>query len=139
MFERDSYEEQPIHSAAASGDDALVRQLIEANSDPNCRNPAGDIPLNMAVEAGSAATVQALLELGADPNQVHEARGHGPGHIAARKGYADVLTLLLQYGADPESKNSWGDSVRKVARKSLKEGKSGSEEVAAALAAFSQG
>mmetsp|Transcript_8877 Transcript_8877/g.18731 ORF Transcript_8877/g.18731 Transcript_8877/m.18731 type:complete len:88 (-) Transcript_8877:102-365(-) len=77
-----------------------------------------------------------LLQFNADPNSIHEARGNTVAHVAAGSGFAEVLRILLQNGADPEARNTWGDTVIKVAKKQKKAGKPGSDEIMAVLAEF---
>ncbi len=56
-----------IGGAAGSGDETLVRTLLEAGADPNCR--AGcSLPLQAAVLNGFASIARILIQAGADVN-----------------------------------------------------------------------
>ena len=75
--------DHPIFDAAAAGDLASVRKLLD--SDPllvHCRDRAGGTPLHRAVAASARAVVTLLLDRGADLHAIHEA---GPG---SERGYA---------------------------------------------------
>eukprot|EP00658_Telonema_sp_P-2_P038215 TRINITY_DN27455_c0_g3_i1.p1 TRINITY_DN27455_c0_g3~~TRINITY_DN27455_c0_g3_i1.p1 ORF type:complete len:313 (-),score=78.93 TRINITY_DN27455_c0_g3_i1:47-985(-) len=56
-----------LHHAAASGDEALVRSIVEAKADLEATSPSGT-PIHWAAGEGAMCTLKALLDLKADPN-----------------------------------------------------------------------
>jgi ankyrin repeat protein len=102
--------DHPIHDAAAAGDAARVRALLDAEPQLVHRGDrAGRTPLHRAVAVSAREVVRLLLDRGADPNWPE-----GPGAprgmalwTAARAGDRAIVELLLAHGADP---NGWVDS-----------------------------
>ena len=95
-----------LHSAAAVGDLARVRALVDR--DPalvGSYSPDGFPPLGLAAYLGHRGVVRYLLSKGADVNQA----GRNPGKFTAltgavAAGHRDVVEVLLKAGADP---NYW--------------------------------
>ncbi|MGH2404635.1 MAG: ankyrin repeat domain-containing protein, partial [bacterium] len=104
--------DHPIHVAAAAGDAARVRALLDAEPQLlHRRDRAGGTPLHRAVAASAREVVGLLLDRGAD---IHALHGAGPG---AESGYVpanfqpidlalwhrgrdlETARLLLQRGA----------------------------------------
>ncbi|KAI9758355.1 MAG: hypothetical protein M4579_003094 [Chaenotheca gracillima] len=59
----------PVQTASLEGKDKIVKRLIEAGCDVNCKNNDKDTPLIDAVENGHLGVVKLLLRAGADPRQ----------------------------------------------------------------------
>jgi len=57
---------QPLHSAAASGDIATARMLLQRRVDPDARQALGFTALMSAAQQGNTAFVELLLKRGAD-------------------------------------------------------------------------
>ena len=75
--------DHPIHVAAAAGDTARVRELLDAEPQLVHRiDRAGGTPLHRAVAASAREVVGLLLDRGAD---IHALHGPGPG---SQSGYA---------------------------------------------------
>jgi uncharacterized protein len=91
--------------AAALGDEAQVRQMLDA--DPNRiaeKRPSGRRPLSAAVYFGHQEIVRLLLERGADPTWEEPTAPKGLSlHEAAHAGNRELVELLLAHGADPNS------------------------------------
>lgn len=94
----------PLVTAAAAGQLAVVRALLDWGAQVNATGRSGNAQLQTALHAASGeghkAIVEVLLEAGADPN----ARGPGgmtPLALAIRKQYHAVAETLLARGADP--------------------------------------
>mmetsp|Transcript_55101 Transcript_55101/g.87374 ORF Transcript_55101/g.87374 Transcript_55101/m.87374 type:complete len:157 (+) Transcript_55101:115-585(+) len=136
MFAREEFVENPVHNAACKANADELMQLLREGHDANVPNFRGTPPLHIAVEHNSLDAVRTLLEFKADVNGVHQARGTTAAHVAVGSGSADILRVLVQAGADLDARNTWGDSVTKVARKQLKAGKTGSDEVWSVLVDF---
>jgi ankyrin repeat protein len=58
----------PLHSAASSGNAAIVDLLLASGADPNARQSGGWTPLHAAARNGDPALVERLLGAGADPS-----------------------------------------------------------------------
>ncbi|XP_076235392.1 transient receptor potential channel pyrexia [Calliopsis andreniformis] len=88
----------PLHCAAATGDFASVKHLIESRADVNAGLYRRS-PLYYAVLSNAKDCVEILLQAGASPNnpQVYT---ETPLHVAASLGSVTCTKLLLQYGAD---------------------------------------
>ncbi len=95
--------------AAASGDLAAVRFLLQKGVDPNTAIPREGTPLIVAARAGHFEMVRLLLTVGAHVDQVVPG-DENPLIQAAWNGRLEVARLLLEAGADP--------NVRVVANRS---------------------
>lgn len=91
----------PLMLAAASGDAAAVRALLEAGACANDRDDHGAAALHSAAFNGHAAAVQALIEHGAAVD-VQDADGWTPCLLAAGRGHARVVRLLADAGRQGE-------------------------------------
>jgi ankyrin repeat protein len=93
-----SEDEIALAEAAAQGDLAGVRELLEAGTDPD-RPIAHASPLAHAAGAGHAQVVELLLERGAD---IEGGEGLSPLACAAWNGQDEIVRLLSERGADIE-------------------------------------
>jgi ankyrin repeat protein len=90
-----------LHYAAAAGDDAIARQLLERGAAIDAPSPPASgkfTPLMMAAREGHDRTVQLLLRAGADP-ALRNSEGLTAQQIAARASHqfiADALTSPLK-------------------------------------------
>lgn len=91
---QDSNQTPPLHLAAATGNEMLVRNLLLAGARPNDRDVHRRTALHVASEAGHASVVSALLENGADYDAVDD-ENENALHIAAREGHYNVSKALL--------------------------------------------
>ncbi len=98
--------DHPIHEAAAGGDAARVRALLDAEPQLlHHPDRAERTPLCRAVAASAREVAELLLDRGADPNWPDGAaapRGMAL-HAAARAGDRPLVELLLEHGADPNA------------------------------------
>jgi len=107
---------KPLAYAAALGDLAIIKLLIEAGADPNGRNGGGDTAFMAAENAFSLAgksrpevraVQEYLLRNGTDPNQANS-----PGNTAfmcmAAAGDKALMKMALDYGADVNHQNESG-------------------------------
>ena len=105
-------------AAAARGDPAGLRRLIELGANPNTSVGRGGRPaLVHAVIAGDAGTVDLLLEAGADP-QGQGAGGWNALNVAARLGRAELAETLISAGADPQMRTPKGKDALQLALES---------------------
>lgn len=90
-----------LYKAAYQGRVAIVRELVDAGSDPSAPAYGDGTPLMGAIRGGRNDVFDALLTMGADPNIASP--GDGSALISAvREGQADMARRLLAAGADPD-------------------------------------
>ncbi|MBV8844912.1 MAG: ankyrin repeat domain-containing protein [Bryobacterales bacterium] len=93
----------PVAEAAASGDKAAVRNLIQQKADVNAPQADGATALHWAVYHSDKDLVDMLLRAGADP-KIANREGSTPLWLASISGDAAILESLLKAGADPNEK-----------------------------------
>ena len=91
-----------LADAAASGDAARVRKLVQDGTDPNARGDRDVTPLEWALLRKDLRGMQALLDAGADPLRPGTG-GATALHMAAMADDTAYLRLLLDRGADPNA------------------------------------
>jgi ankyrin repeat protein len=98
--------------AAESGQQKVLRLLLEKGADVNAIDEWCNTPLTWAASRGDEMMVQLLLEKGADI----EAKSYDGTalHAAAHEGHAAVVGLLLEKGADINEK------MRKVGQRCMR-------------------
>lgn len=79
--------------------EAMVRDLLDAGSDPNQLDQRGNSPLIEAIHRKRISIIKLLLQWGADPNQKNKV-GNSPLHFAVH-GDPSSVELLLDAGAEP--------------------------------------
>jgi ankyrin repeat protein len=88
-----------IHYAAVSGNEKLIRLLVQKGANLNARDQRGETPLAHAVaHQEKTKPVKVLLELGADPN-VADNEGRTPIYWAACVRYMSMVKELKKHGA----------------------------------------
>ncbi|KAG9350865.1 hypothetical protein JZ751_024754 [Albula glossodonta] len=97
------------------GNPALAEALLQANADPNVRDPLGGLTaLHDTARDGYADTLQVLVDHGADVN-IQDSDGNLPLHLAAREGNLDVVTFLFPRTAEPMRRNTQGKTAYDMA------------------------
>jgi ankyrin repeat protein len=100
-----------IHHAAAAGELAIVRALLDAGFDPNLPSGEDDgegtwVPgekaVSIAVWKDHLPIVQHLIDRGASPDSTDHF-GHTSIHVAALHNRVEHLNLLLSRGANPNA------------------------------------
>lgn len=89
---------EKLISAAKSGDNQKVSELLASGIDPDGPGPGGETPLMAAARAGHCAVVETLCAAFADPTM-----GKGeetPMTIAFQKGKQDILKVLFKASFD---------------------------------------
>ncbi|XP_076244386.1 rabankyrin-5 isoform X2 [Calliopsis andreniformis] len=98
----------PLHLAAVSGNEMLVRSLILAGARVNDTDANRNTALHAAAKAGHAAVVSALLQNNINFDAVN-ADGDNALHVAVREGHVPVVrTLLTECELDAEAVNLKG-------------------------------
>jgi hypothetical protein len=72
LNEPDNASNTPLQIAALSGLDDIVKLLLEANCDIDCKNVDADTPLIDAVENGHFEVIKLLLDAGMDAGQTNQ-------------------------------------------------------------------
>jgi hypothetical protein len=90
---------EPMASAAAEGNFARVRLLLDRGASPDSWGVDFVEPaLVSAADGGHSDIAQLLLEKGADPS-IRDSKGMSALQHARQGGHADVVVLLLKAGA----------------------------------------
>ena len=91
-----------LGKAAATGDAAEVRRLLDAGVKPDCAGRfAANRALYDAIAGGHAEIVAALVEAGANVKRAFARDSTQPLALAAKSGSIEVFKTLLDAGADP--------------------------------------
>lgn len=94
-----------IHTAVATGDEAAVRQHINAGTDINTKDPfGGSSPLISACVFGKPGIARILIDAGADIN-LQNNDGSTALHSAAFFCRPEIVKMLLEKGADKSLRN----------------------------------
>jgi hypothetical protein len=99
--------------AVWSGNDALVRWLIELGADVHTPDDQGHTPLMVAIHRCGADVVQQLLENGADP-EAKDNKGRTAMHHAAQSEHADLYTLVEDCGGEACLPDLHGQTARSI-------------------------
>jgi hypothetical protein len=103
---KDSNGRSPLSWAAAKGNKASVKLLLEGAADINSEDNYGQTPLTRAALYGHEAVVKLLIDEGALLESKDMDFGWTPLSWAAKLGNETVVMLLLEKGAHPEAKDS---------------------------------
>lgn len=95
-------DDTPLHLAAASGQEQIVRVLLAKGADKDALNSKGRTPLHLAVESAHLPTLSAILAAHPDIGIRYRVAltGYSILDLAARLGNVDVLRALLLHGVD---------------------------------------
>uniref|UniRef100_A0ABM0LU22 Uncharacterized protein LOC100376500 n=1 Tax=Saccoglossus kowalevskii TaxID=10224 RepID=A0ABM0LU22_SACKO len=101
----------PLHLAAQSGHEGLVRLLLNSPGVmPDVATARqGTIPIHLAAQSGHIAVVGLLLSKSTNQLHIKDKRGRTGLHLAAANGHYDMVALLIGQGADINTfdKNGW--------------------------------
>ncbi|XP_017848794.1 rabankyrin-5 [Drosophila busckii] len=104
----DAYQSTPLHLAASSKTEMIIRNLILAGARVNERDAVQKMPLHMAIERGNLAAVSALIQNHADFD-ASDADGNNALHLAVHVGQlAIVRELLTESRVNAEATNNKG-------------------------------
>jgi ankyrin repeat protein len=97
-----------IEEAAAAGDVATLRALLETNPAlALAKEGDGTTPLHLAALYGRKEVASILLSFHADVSARDE-NGDTPLHLAAAKGWQEIIQVLLDNRADVNAKDAHG-------------------------------
>jgi uncharacterized protein len=96
--------------AAARGDLAQVRRLLDAGAPIEQRDGNGRTPVLAATAGNHAEVVRALIARGADVN-AQDHRRDSAFLLAGAEGYTEIVRATLAAGADLKSTNRYGGTA----------------------------
>jgi ankyrin repeat protein len=102
--------ETPIGIAAAAGDLATVKALLDGGTSVDEQDGQGKTALYHAARNGKLDIVNLLLAHKANPNLSETVDGRSPLEAAAWNEHNDVMLALLAAGADVDSRDSSGET-----------------------------
>ncbi len=103
-----------VADAAAKGDTAAVRTLIQQKANVNAAQPDGATALHWAVYRDNLEIVDMLLRAGANA-RVTNRNGITPLHMASLYGNAPMVERLLKAGADAKQLGPNGETMLMLA------------------------
>lgn len=104
----DAYQSTPLHLAASSKNEMIIRNLILAGARVNERDAVQKMPLHIAIERGNISAVSALIQNNADFDAI-DADGNNALHLAVQGGQlAIVRELLTESRVNAEATNAKG-------------------------------
>src|SRR5215813_13313068 len=97
-----------IVDAAARGDSAAVRALIQQAADVSAARADGMTALHFAAQRNDAELAALLLTAGANVRATTRLGGYTPLHLASEAGATAVIKALVGAGADVNARTSTG-------------------------------
>uniref|UniRef100_A0A5S6QGH4 ANK_REP_REGION domain-containing protein n=1 Tax=Trichuris muris TaxID=70415 RepID=A0A5S6QGH4_TRIMR len=99
------YSFTPLHMAAMSGDEGLVRMLLNV---PGVQVDVSTAimhltPLHLAAQSGHLAVAGQLLSRSTLQVHIKGSKGRTALHLSASKGHYDIISLLVSQGSDVNS------------------------------------
>ena len=104
-----------VAAAAAAGDAAAVKALLQQGADVNAAQGDGMTALHWAASRGDAAMAQMLLSAGANIRATSRLGGITALHLASQAGHAPVVAALLAAGANANAATSTGATALMLA------------------------
>ena len=105
-----------LHLAAASGNNEIVKILLEAGADVNAKDTADITPLHRAAFNGANLIAETLLKAGANVNAAGGRHNSTALQIAAYRGHVGVVKVLLAHGADLNAVDTLGETALQYAQ-----------------------
>ncbi|GFT61989.1 short transient receptor potential channel 2 [Nephila pilipes] len=98
----DDYGFTPLHLAAESGHEGVVRVLLNSSGVQTdaATVTQGILPMHLAARGGHLAVAGLLLSRSTEQLQTADKQGRTPLHMAAAQGHREMVGLLLGQGAD---------------------------------------
>ncbi|KAK6105831.1 Ankyrin repeats (3 copies) family protein [Brugia pahangi] len=100
----------PLHLAAQSGHDSLVRMLLNQGVQVDATSTTMSvIPLHLAAQQGHIAVVGMLLSRSTQQQHAKDWRGRTSLHLAAMNGHYEMVSLLIAQGSNINvmDQNGW--------------------------------
>ncbi|KAF4634700.1 hypothetical protein G7Y89_g3402 [Cudoniella acicularis] len=88
-----------LHSAITSGNESVVKLLLERHADVNAITEEHKNALHLAVESGVCNVTRLILNAGADVNST-DGNGQTALHKAILGGNEEMVRMLLDFGSD---------------------------------------
>ncbi len=88
----------PLIIACLSGEEDLVRWLLDNDAKTNHRDKGGYMPLHVSAMKDFKNIVDMLLNAGADINAKETTYGRTPSQLASIEGHAELASFILQKG-----------------------------------------
>lgn len=120
----DAQGQTPLCIASASGNQAIVKSLVDAGAKVNQMADDGQTPIHAAVSSKSSEVLKLMIEQGADLT-LQDGSGRVPLHVAAWFGNVDAIKILAsrsvnmtpvtQTGSTPLHLAAWQDQVEAAA------------------------
>ena len=107
LNDRDDEGRTPLHMATLSGDESLVRVLLDAGADILASDKYKVTVLHTAASGGKESLVQLFLGLMDDP-QCESTNGTTALSVAVSRGHMSVVSLLIEQGFDVEKQDDLG-------------------------------
>ena len=107
---RNATQVMPLHSAAAGGNLATVRDLLARGAPVNARQQLGWTALHSATQNGNSEMVDALLQHGADAAARND-EGVTPLDLARKQGRADLAQRLARAAAETQRPTAPADAL----------------------------
>ncbi|HEV8395945.1 MAG TPA: ankyrin repeat domain-containing protein [Vicinamibacterales bacterium] len=104
----------PMSLAAANGNAAMIKLLLEGGADANAPDGAGETPLMTAAQAGSLDSVKALLAAGATLDARDKTFQQTALMVAVRANHSDIVRYFIEQGAAVNAQTRTGDAPRWV-------------------------
>lgn len=101
----------PLHLGSSMGHTAIVKYLLENNSDFTAQDSTGATPLHEAVRYGNIEIARMLLNSGAKINAKDNIGKSPIMLILPRTKTKELYSLLISYRADIKDKDMFGDTV----------------------------
>jgi ankyrin repeat protein len=116
----DSYENTPLHIAAAKGHTEIASLLVEVGANSRLKNSFGDTPLHNACKMGHSEIASILVKHFANGVNLGNNKGNTPLHLASKKGHDSIVSLLAEVGADGDLKNNKGMTANELTKEYAK-------------------
>lgn len=109
-----------IHTAAISGDDVVIQQLIGFNADINAKNNDGHTPLMLAVKNSHLKSVSLLLDRKADVNLID--KNNRTALFYALQNYYELTTRFTISEESPNFGLDWRVGDQQISKKLIANG-----------------